>query len=366
MKIGIDGTDLALPFPCGTRTYARSLLFTLADADKKNEYFVFAPRHIQIPKRKNFHVILYPKALPVFNRQLLLPLAVRKEKVDIFHHLVPFGTIFFRSTKNVTTVNDINLEIIFPKYRNIMYFLHRYYYEIIRYFFVKRSDNFIAISDFTARELRRYLINHRIFGKNITTIYDAASDDFKRITTLKQNYFLCLGDFSPRKNLNVVFEAFSMLPEKVKSKYYLHVVISTKKEMLRFKGIIRKYDISGRVKLSIGISNRELCKLYNRAQALIYPSLYEGFGLPILEAMKCGCPVITSNFGAMKEISGQAALHIDPKQANGICRAMLRIINNKILCDNLTKLGIMRAKEFSWVKTAKETIKVYERVARER
>lgn len=358
MKIGIDGVALTNPFPYGVKHYAQELINALARIDKKNQYVIFSPKKIKIPKSKNFKLAVIP-SFPFFKRQMILGRFVKKEKLDVFHYLEPYGSIFFNSPNIITTINDVNLDIIYPKNRSFLYYAKRYYSEITRHFVARYTQHFITISNFTASELKTFLKKNHLKDKRVTTVYDAPSKDYKRLFVQKENYFLCMGDFSPRKNIETVFKAYSLLSRDVRSKYYICVVVSTKKEALRFKESVTILGIADRVKFEIGITNKRLCELYNKAQVFLYPSLYEGFGLPILEAMACGCPVITSKFGAMKEIAGGAALLVDSRNTGEICNSMIRTVQSKTLQNKLIKLGFVQARKFSWEETARQTLSIY-------
>src|SRR3989344_3440220 len=338
MKIGIDGTALAIKFPCGTKHYSEQLIFALANIDKENDYVIFSKQKVSIPKQANFRLKIIPARIPIFKRQLLLPYYAGKEKLDVFHYLEPFGSVFNRHPKIITTVYDIDLGKIFPKILDLKFTVRRLYMEIARKFTFKKTRHFIAISDYTKLQLISYLKRIKVKNPHITTTALAQGTSFKILNNIKKpnkNYFLCMGDFSPRKNIIGIFKAYALLPEKVKIKYGLYIVVSN------------------------NAPKEKLLKLYNQATVFLYPSLYEGFGLPILEAMACGCPVITSSRGATKETTGNAGLLVDPTNTKSLVNALEKIIINSRLKNKLISRGLKRVKNYSWERTASETLKIY-------
>ena len=168
-----------------------------------------------------------------------------------------------------------------------------------------------------------------------------------------------MGDFAPRKNISRVFEAYSKLPNKMKNEYRLKVVASTDSAAKDFSEKIESLSISNRVDVLLNVSVEKLVLLYRQAAGFLFPSLYEGFGLPILEAMACECPVITSNYGAMKEVAKDAGLLVNPRNIPEISKAMIKIVDDRRFSESLKRRGLKRAEQFSWKETATKTLKVY-------
>lgn len=356
MKIGIDGTPLAFSHHCGVKHYSEELIKALSKIDSQNKYIIFSPKKVRIPQKSNFGLILYPTFFPVFKRQIFLGHLAKKEKVDVFHYLEPYGSVFFKHPKIITTVHDVDLSITYPTNLGIKYALKRYYCELTRLAVAKRTKKFIAVSNTISQEFNRYLAKINKTAQ-IKTIYEAPTAEFCTVgpkQKLKGNFFLCLADFSPRKNIKNVFKAFEMLPKDIKNKYRLKLVVST-------PGAARDF-VNKHADILVNVSTERLILLYNSATTLIYPSLYEGFGLPILEAMACGCPVITSNLGSTKETAGDGALLVNPSSPRAISAAMQEIVNSPKLRKNLIQKGVKRAKMFSWETAARKTLELYNKV----
>ncbi len=359
MKIGIDANSLTRDFNNGTKRYAMELISSLAQIDKKNSYVLFASEKIKIPSQKNFKQVTLPR-YPIFKRQIVLPLLIKNEKLDIFHNLDPFGPVLLRHNKMITTVHDLDLSVVYPTYLSIGYFFKRCYSEISKYFTLINSKVLVFDSKSIMIDFKHFY--PRFFYKKTVRLVSLAQSSFFKLSKLNKNpkeYFLCMGDFSPRKNIETVFKSYLLLNSKYKNSYKLYLITSTSKEAKRFKEMAKKYLITSHLKIFIAPTDVEVRSLYQSAICFIYPSTYEGFGLPILEAMACGCPVITSNYGAMKEVSGGAGVLVDAKDPVNISNSMLGLIENSKLRKKLVMLGLNRAKKFSWNKTAKQTLYVY-------
>ena len=361
MKIGIDGALLSLKYPCGTKHYAEQLISALAKEDKKNIYIIFSKENIKVPRARNFHLKRIPRWLPFFKRQFFLSFLARQEKVDVFHFLGQAGSLFLKNIKVITTVHDIDLNQIYSRLKNPFFLYEKAYVDFIRQYTFKNTSHFISNSDFTKRQLRSYLKRTKVESP-ITTIPLAPSQRFKVLGHAKnprKEFFLCMGDFSPRKNVLGVIESYSILPMELRNKYDLKIIISHNAPSQEFLKKAASLEIKSNIKFINSPSLSKLVGLYNQAAIFLYPSLYEGFGLPILEAMACGCPVITSNLGATKETAGNAAFLVNPESSIAIADAVVKITKNPRLKKGLIFKGIERVKKFSWEKVARETLNVY-------
>lgn len=357
MKIGIDATPLTLPFNCGVKRYATELLFGIAKIDHKNDYYIFASGKIRVPKQKNFHHVKIPK-IPIMKRQLFMPYLAHKKHLDVFHYLEPYGSVLFRHNNIVTTVHDIDLIPTYPIFsKNI---LRRIYCEVTRRFVFKNTKIFIVPTKNISAELSSFL-HSESDKKRINVTYLGVSPTFRKEKKRKkhQGYYLSMGDFAPRKNVSRVINAYVNLPKNIRRNFKLVVIASTSKSAKKFTDLANKMDANGRVVVLVNVSSQKLVELYNNATAFVYPSLYEGFGLPVLEAMSCGCPVITTNYGATKEVSGNAALLVDPRSEDSIKKGMIDIVRNANLRKELILRGIARSRNFKWQITVKQTLSTY-------
>jgi glycosyltransferase involved in cell wall biosynthesis len=356
MNIGIYASSLSKSFNCGLKVYCENLLFNLSKIDRSNDYYLFVPGGTRIPLGKNFHFVDIPN-IPILKQQVLLPYFASKHNLDVFHFLDTNGSVIFKHPMIITTIPDLDIGQTYPLLGKS--FINRITCEFTRLFMFKNTKVFLPISNFVNNELRNFNISKST--KSVTTVYLAPEKIYKINTKYINNnrYLLTMGDFAPRKNVEMAIEAYSLLPNRIKEKYPLYVVVSNSDWASKFKYFSKKNGVSSHIRILVNVSKSMLVNYYNNAVAFIYPSLYEGFGLPILEAMACGCPVVTSNFGAMKEISGDAAILVNPKSAKSIAKAVMKILGNISLKRMLVRKGIDRAKEFSWAMTARKTLNIY-------
>lgn len=201
--------------------------------------------------------------------------------------------------------------------------------------------------------IRKISVNERVLNMN----------ELNKKFGIEGDYILFVGTLQPRKNISKLIEAFSKL-----KKQNLKLVIVGKKGWL-YEDILNapaKFGISEKVKFLDFVNDEDLPSLYKNALCFVLPSLYEGFGLPVLEAMQYGCPVLTSNVSSLPEAGGDGAIYFDPQNADDIAQKIEEVISNKNLREEMVKKGYNQVKKFSWKKTAKETLKVLEEVTNER
>jgi len=196
-------------------------------------------------------------------------------------------------------------------------------------------------------------------AKKITVIPEAYNPFFTEVKDLEREpYFLFLGTISPRKNLIGMLEAYAKLPEELRSEYKLKIAGAEGWNTGEIYATYQRLQLGDRVEFLGHIEDEALRVLYNQAAAFLFPSFYEGFGIPVLEAMACGCPVITSNVSSLPEVAGEAALLVDPHNTEEIAQAMTRLVTEPKLWAKLHRAGLERVKEFSWERTAQQTLAV--------
>ncbi|EKD90508.1 MAG: hypothetical protein ACD_31C00002G0007 [uncultured bacterium] len=302
---------------------------------------------------------------------------------SLINMIVPQGVLFHSVDqlfipktdrfKRIVTVHDL-IPTVYPKeyLNNLNPYFRRTYLESIKQ--LPKVEHIIAVSNYTKKDIIKYF---SIDENKISVIYEAADpiyrvhrphhclENLKNKFMLSEDFILFVGGIDPRKNLKTVVEVFSEISKENRN---LNLVITGSDIMVdedpskrKIDKLIKKYKLKEKI-LPLGfIDTNDLACLYNRAKMLIYPSNYEGFGLPVLEAMACGCPVISSNRTSIPEIAGNGAIFIDPDNIEEIKIAVKRLLNDKLLSNSLRKRGLSRAKLFSWKKTRRETFQVYKR-----
>jgi len=361
MKIGIYArglNDIG-----GVKQYIESLTKEIIkNLDDKDELFIFhnLDRPFFNSKKINIHEILLKRKSKLLCDFVEAPDKINKLNLDII--FFPKGTIPYRvKGKKILTVHD--LAYYLPEY-NAYKFLDNFYMKFMIKSSCRRADKIIAISKNTKKDIIQIL---KINKEKIKVVYEASDEKFKRLNKkdlaeLKKKYDLTRfifysGSISPRKNIKRLIKAF----EIIKNKLNLDLIITgnklwkNKKEMALIKQ-------NPKIKVLGNVSDQDLVALYNLAEVYVYPSLYEGFGLPILEAQACGCPVITSNKSSLPEVGGHSVVYINPLKTEEMSKAIEKVVSNKKLRENLIKKGYKNIKRFSWDKTAKEVLDLIKNV----
>jgi glycosyltransferase involved in cell wall biosynthesis len=295
--------------------------------------------------------------------QTTLNQQLKHQQVDLFFSPVSEG-IFFPAVPQIVTVHDLiplKYPELSPKWK--------YYYLYALPFLLKQSQRIICVSESTKQDIVK---NYGLEPDSLDVVYNGYAQDLfypqADAALLQQynlgKYLLYVGDMRFYKNLGRCLEAFDSLPDKD-----YQFVITGKKDDFFYPEIKRqtaKLAAQERIIFLDYVPSADLPKLYSLAQGLVFASLYEGFGLPVLEAMACGCPVITSKITSMPEVGGDSVLYVDPYDVESIAQGMYQLLTNKELRTNLRHQGLARAKLFSWEKTAKGVRQVWEKCLEQR
>lgn len=378
MKIGIEGQRLFRKKKHGMDMVALELIKNLQHIDCINEYVIFVKPDVDntcIPEAPNFKVVELssPFGYPGWE-QWELPKAAYAEGCDVLHCTSNTGPIFCR-VPLVTTLHDIiYLESIslFKKegswYQKLGNMYRRYFVPPV----IKRSKKIITVSNYERNRISSY------FGfadNRLTAIYNGVGEHFKPITNnkilqsikeefgLPNDFFFFLGNTDPKKNTVGVLRAFAEFNASYPGKYHLVMLDYDEAELQRILMSINAIELRELIYLTGYVPNSKLPAIISQCTIFLYPSLRESFGIPILEGMACGVPVITSNTSSMPEVAGKdAALIIDPFKPNEIANAMRNLVEDKMLAKVLSEKGIERAKDFSWKAMAKNVLELYEDV----
>jgi glycosyltransferase involved in cell wall biosynthesis len=365
MKIGIETTATKIN-RAGTGVYVSNLISSLQKIDTWNTYKHFFVNHRRdTEKTKTILSRFETLYRDILWTHILFPRQVYRSGVDILH--MPANVIpLFLPCPTVVTILDTT---ILQTPHNFT-FWHRNYSKVFIPLSVRRSSLILTISEHSKNDIvRQFAIPH----DKVVVTYLAASERFQpvansEVSATKQlydldKYILTVGTLEPRKNIIRLLQAFKKLRERgfagklihVGPKGWLFDDILAEIERLELRESVR---FLGLVPLD------DLVRLYNAALMFVYPSLYEGFGLPPLEAMACGCPVVTSNTSSFPEVVGLAALMVDPYDVSQIADAMLRVIEDRVFATSMREQGLERARLFSWRRCAQETVAAYEQCMR--
>lgn len=357
MKIAID-IQTTLGKRSGFGFYVKNLVENLKKIDPNDQYSLIMPHgehDFSMPQRFIWDQFRFPKI-------------ARKAQVDILHQPCFSVPILYRG-KKIVTVHDI-IPLKFPG--NLPLASRLFYSKWMTYSY-KFSDAIIADSECTKADIVKYL---KISPQKIRVIHLAVAENFKpassksKVEQIKnkyhtgEKYFLHVGTIEPRKNLPFLVEAYF---DAVKSGIKENLVIVGKRGWYYDKLFrsIHNLHLEQKVIFAGYVDDEDIPFLYCGATAFVFPSIYEGFGLPPLEAMACGTPVICSNTSSLPEVIGDAGILISPNNKPAWSKQMFEISRNKKLAQNLKIMGLKQAKKFSWEKTARETIEVYKDVLKD-
>lgn len=295
----------------------------------------------------------------------IFPLKLKRRNIDIFHgpaFLIPLVKIGYRS---IATVYDL-IVFLFPGSIPFKYGL--YMKELLK-LVAKRADKIVAVSNNTRSDLIDIL---NVPEEKIEVVYGAADERFypisdkerleniRRKYRINKNVILCVGNLEPRKNLLKVFEAYYILKDKIGKDYEIVICGERKWAFDLIKSSIKRYGIEDSIIFTGYVPDEDMPFLYNLADLFVFPSLYEGFGIPMLEAMKCGIPTVVSRTSSMPEVVGNSAMLINPHDAEEIANSIYLLVTDSDLRREKIDAGKARAREFSWEKSAIKMIKIYE------
>lgn len=376
MKIAIDGYEANVPQRLGSSRVAFELLRNLEKIDKKNSYTIFLPSPplTDLPKERLGwkYKILKPK---IFWTKIALPIALYTsgEKFDLIFsptHYIPR----FSPYKRVATIFDLSF-LRFPES-----FLKKDLWQLKNgtKFSILFADKIITISNSSKQDICKHyqidpnkvIVAYPGFDKDIFHPQQEGNQEgVKQKYNLSDNYIIYIGTIQPRKNLTHLIEAFShiILSDKQRVTDSLQLVIVGKAEGEGRKGWMyqdilqspKKFGVEDSVIFTGFVPQDDLVSLLSGAQALIQPSLWEGFGIPVVEAMASGTPVLVSDVSSLPEIVGGAGLTFNPNSLAQIEVSIRSIISDRQLRQRYSKLGLEQAKKFSWEKMARTVLKVF-------
>lgn len=376
LNIGIDASFIHGE-NTGTGEYTKQLIKHLIKLDKKNSYTIFP-----------FFTYIYNSCFKSYDPKLprnfqLYWKNVPKKIIDIFwNKMYMFRSLYlprfdiFHSTTFTIPPASAYAKLIFTIY-DVSFYTHPQFHlkENIKHCLtgtktaVRKADVIIAISDHTKKDLIKYFD----CPENKIKVTPLACDKifYKKINTGEKNKVLLkykvgnsfifhLGSLEPRKNTMGLIKAYRLLPKKLQEKYQL--IIGGGKGWLNsaVHDYIRKYNLSGNIKIIGYIENDDLPIFYQMAKCFVYPSFYEGFGIPPLEAMASGCPTLVSNNSSLPEICKNGAIYCKPNNIEDISKKMEQLLTTNN--DALIKKAKEQAKKFSWDKTVDQTLRIYENI----
>lgn len=373
LRIGIDGRVYGADIMSGVARSIQLLIRGLSSVKTNHRFYLFSdkktkgcpvsfhPLRIRVPgvkmKKSLNHFVIW--------EQFLLPQVLQKERIKIFHSMVfPIPCSYIKGCKFLLTLYDILpwLEIgsdeLFDSFR-------RYFVKWIT-LSIKKADKIITVSKSVRNDIIKLL---NVPNHKVKVIYNSVNPYFHTLMNkegiryilakklgIRDKFILNVNVLTPRKNVETLIHAFTLLKQKGKIPHKLIIVGST----TFYKPHV---DISKDVILTGAVSDEMLLYLYNTAELFVFPSLYEGFGYPPLEAMACGTPVIVSNAASLPEIVGPAGCIFNPKDILGLSERIVQVLEDRQLADKMRSEGLDRAKMFSYQKHTREVLSLYKEVS---
>ncbi len=362
-------TDKAGYRSAGIKNYIYQLLRNLPEASEEFSYKVFTGLHkASLPMELEVFRTRWPTdnpAVRIMWEQTVQPFLLKKVSPDIYHALAFAGPIAWHG-RTVVTVYDLSFKR-FPEAFNP---LKRLYLSLMTGITLKKAQMAIAISRSTKEDIVRFWgipeekisIAYGGVSRRFRPLSEDLVDSFRRKWGLPKDFLLYLGTLEPRKNLVRLVRAYSMA---YKMDHSLPPLIIAGARGWYYQDIfdtVHQLYMDGRVIFPGFIPDEDLPLWYNAAGMFIYPSLFEGFGLPVLEAMACGTPVIASNTSSIPEVVGDAGILIRPEEEESMAQAMVSLWKNESLRSRLSEKGIRQAGKFDWLETARATVDTYRKV----
>lgn len=369
MNIAIDTRGINLYAGTGIGTYTTNLVKELLNIDDKNSYTLYwYGRNYESFIRTNSKINIVSKGYHNFFENCYFPENILKNNIDIYH--VPQNGIGLSENIpciKVSTVHDL-IPYIMPETVGRSYLL-----KFLKNmpFIIENSDAIITVSEYSKKDILKYfpINSDKVYVAPLAANYNYKplnKENCKKFISrkydIKKPFILYLGGFSNRKNVKTLIHAFSKANKKLTLKHNLVIIGSCRDELNNLKDLCHHLGISSDVIFTGYISEKLLPVFYNACEIFVYPSLYEGFGLPVLEAMRCKVPVIASNISSIPEIAGDAAILIDPFNTNELKNSIINILEDSNLKENLSIKGLTQAKKFSWRNTANLTLNAYKEI----
>jgi len=371
MRIAIDATIIRKEIT-GTGFYIINLLNGLTKIDNLNKYYIFGDKQcleefIKINK-KNFIVVnkrFKNRVIRILWQYFIFPIVLKRKRIDILHSPNYITPLFKFGFKIILTVHDLTF-LLFPLKYTIT---KRLLFGKMLPFFIKMSDKIIAVSENTKKDILKFF---NIPEDKIVVTYESYPDYYndsidastaKSVVKkygIEKNFILYVGMIEPRKNIISLLKAFSKLDNEID----LDLVIVGKKgwyyeEIERYMENIKFTELKNKIIFTGYVPEEELKYFYKSAFIFVYPTLYEGFGLPPLQAMACGTPVITSNISSLPEVVGDAAIKINPDDLGELKNSIKCLYKNEEKRDKLIKKGLENAKKFSLENAALNVLSLY-------
>lgn len=364
LRIAIDVRKL---HDYGIGTYVRNLVTHLHRLDSTTEYILLCKpgdHSFAASLGENFRLVSQPAGLYSVSEQIRIPLQLQREGVDLFH--APHYTLpALTPCRSIVTIHDC-IHLRFPQY--LPNRLAHGYARAALWTATHRSDRVLTVSEASKLDILNFF---DIPADKITVIPNAIDDCFfvpppdQNVERIRERYqlqapfLLYVGNVHPHKNLERLLDAFYKVRSLGHDDLTLLIIGDDITRYAKLRRAVHRYQLHRSVRFLGFVPNETLRVLYHLAQAFVFPSLYEGFGLPPLEAMASGTAVVTSNVSSLPEVTGDAAVLVDPRSQDEIASGICRVLEDDVFREQLVTKGRTRAKQFSWDRSIKRILEIY-------
>ena len=352
-RIGVNALYLIPGQVGGTEIYLCELLKALASIDSVNEYFVFTNMETDsdlVPRHPNFHwkpqaVHAHIRPARILWEQIVLPIEAARYRLDVLFN-PGFTAPVFAPCRQVTVFHDLQHK------RHPEYFrwFDLPFWRLLLWVSAHRSHRLIAVSEATRADLLSF---YRIPAERVTVVHHGVEPAFSHLgRSATETYLLCVSTLHPHKNVTRLIRAYG----RKKRDFRLILAGMRGFHTRAIEALIAEMGLQDAVQVTGWVSRDDLYELYARARAFIYPSTFEGFGMPVLEALAAGIPTACSDIPPLREVAGDAALFFDPLDEDAIAAAIERVMTDASLRGRLAQAGPERARQFTWERSAEQTL----------
>ncbi|MFH1182955.1 MAG: glycosyltransferase family 1 protein [Candidatus Moraniibacteriota bacterium] len=373
LKIGVNALFLR-KVDTGIGRVTKSLLAELARSDKENSYFLYTDRRVDFHFPANFRIKISGSSFyrredlvkQTFWERITLAREAEKDQLDVFFS--PYNSATrFKNIPNLVLLHDVIWKVLSGTY---LYNFRRKIYAQQTFEAVKAAKKVLTVSEFSRREINKHLGIDleliRVIGAGVSEDFKPQDKNDKRViqtlNKLKINspYIFYIGGFESRKNVAMLIKAFAKLGKHYKNNLKNRILViggevpTVSSPLIDdVMGIVQSLGLGSQVKFIGKLTDEELASVYNGADFFVFPSLYEGFGLTVLEAMACGVPIIASQIGAIQEVAQDTVHYFHPEREDELVQSMNRFLTDQVIKEELRVRARNRAREFNWSKPAR-------------
>lgn len=365
MRIAVDTRPLSGPI-VGIGRYTVNMLEQMISEDEDNTWFLYSDKPLLFDLKVQHKVVVRTgqvkdRFMSFVWSQIVFSIWARIDKIELFwsprHHLPLFLP---RKVKKVVSIHDL----VWCYFPNTMMWQNLLLERLLMPISIKMADKIISVSQSTAEDLKSKFMD---LEDKILMIPEAAGklEDHQSEVALASPYLLFVGTLEPRKNLKNLLQAFRKVVDEGMTDHSLIIAGGQGWRKESIEDVIKGLSLEESVQVLGYVEDKALHALYRNAYALVLPSLYEGFGLPLLEAMQYGTPVISSNVSAMPEIVGDAGILVDPQSVDELSGAIIELLSSERLRDKLSKRSVKQASKYSWEESALKTLSLFQALNRD-